>query len=597
MSEDHCVICADSLEWTGFGPCGHKEACSRCVARLRFVLEDKRCMYCQQPQDEVYFTRYMGDYTHRPADFAALEGRVRSGEVYKLAEVGGYFDDKEHFQYIKSLCSYTHPSLAAAGAAAPAFNALDPLKRRVQEQVKLHFCDLCLKGRKVRPQLQRARRVPSGAAGPPWRPRPAAVGGAGGPLAPALRARAATLVFISEQVLYSRRDLDRHNRTGDDAGPLAEAGFKGHPPCHFCKQRFYDSGELYNHMERSHEHCFICRRAHPGKYVYFRDYAELDAHFLSDHHPCPHPACIERRFVVFQGEAELKRHFAAEHGEEMRMSRAQRREALAVPVNLQFAPRAAGGGGGGGGRGRGRGGRGGEREEPEAQLPPERQGVVIGGGAGLARGGGGGMRHSRSETAMAAAVAASVETAGAEAIRRSAAEAQAQARAREQQQQQPQMGSVSFNAADFPAVSGGGGANAPGGGVALGTWVAASGAGPSTSGGVGGSLAAEDFPELPTMSRAQKQRQKQKSKAAATSLAARMATAAAPPRVVNRATPSAASAAAAGASGSGGASLHVSRSAGDLGAAARPLTPPGNDAGEGAAAADGFPALGSGADA
>jgi hypothetical protein len=41
----------------------------------------------------------------------------------------------------------------------------------------------------------------------------------------------------------------------------------------------------------------------------------------------------------------------------------------------------------------------------------------------------------------------------------------------------------------------------------------------------------------------------------------------------------------------------VSRSAGDLGAAARPLTPPGNDAGEGAAAADGFPALGSGADA
>jgi hypothetical protein len=94
----------------------------------------------------------------------------------------------------RSLCSYTHPSLAAAGAAAPAFNALDPLKRRVQEQVKLHFCDLCLKGRKVRPQLQRARRVPSGAAGPPWRPRPAAVGGAGGPLAPALRARAATLV-------------------------------------------------------------------------------------------------------------------------------------------------------------------------------------------------------------------------------------------------------------------------------------------------------------------------------------------------------------------------------------------------------------------
>lgn len=52
-------------------------------------------------------------------------------------------------------------------------------------------------------------------------------------------------MFISEQVLYSKRDLDRHNRTGDDAGPLAESGFKGHPPCHFCHTRFYDSNELY----------------------------------------------------------------------------------------------------------------------------------------------------------------------------------------------------------------------------------------------------------------------------------------------------------------------------------------------------------------
>jgi hypothetical protein len=50
---------------------------------------------------------------------------------------------------------------------------------------------------------------------------------------------------VSEQVLYSKADLDRHMRTGDDAGPLAEAGFKGHPLCRFCKKRFYDGDELY----------------------------------------------------------------------------------------------------------------------------------------------------------------------------------------------------------------------------------------------------------------------------------------------------------------------------------------------------------------
>ena len=36
---------------------------------------------------------------------------------------------------------------------------------------------------------------------------------------------------------------------------------------------------------------------------------------------------------------ELKRHFASEHGDELKMSRAQRREAFAVPVNLQYRGR------------------------------------------------------------------------------------------------------------------------------------------------------------------------------------------------------------------------------------------------------------------
>jgi hypothetical protein len=50
----------------------------------------------------------------------------------------------------RGLCSYTHPSLDKGSGALPAFASLDALKRRVTEQTKLHFCDLCLTGRKVR---------------------------------------------------------------------------------------------------------------------------------------------------------------------------------------------------------------------------------------------------------------------------------------------------------------------------------------------------------------------------------------------------------------------------------------------------------------
>lgn len=44
-----CCICADPLEWTAYGVCNHKETCSKCVARWRFVLKVRgsshECMF------------------------------------------------------------------------------------------------------------------------------------------------------------------------------------------------------------------------------------------------------------------------------------------------------------------------------------------------------------------------------------------------------------------------------------------------------------------------------------------------------------------------------------------------------------------------
>ena len=61
--EDCCAVCAEPLEWTAYGPCGHTEACSKCVMRLRFVMDDKRCVICQQINPCVLVTRFMGSYT------------------------------------------------------------------------------------------------------------------------------------------------------------------------------------------------------------------------------------------------------------------------------------------------------------------------------------------------------------------------------------------------------------------------------------------------------------------------------------------------------------------------------------------------------
>lgn len=56
-------------------------------------------------------------------------------------------------------------------------------------------------------------------------------------------------------------------------------------------------------------------------------------HFRHEHYLCGHPSCLEKKFVVFPSEQELKQHNAREHAGSM--SRAERRQALTIPINIQ----------------------------------------------------------------------------------------------------------------------------------------------------------------------------------------------------------------------------------------------------------------------
>ncbi|GLC59369.1 hypothetical protein PLESTB_001479000 [Pleodorina starrii] len=448
---------------------------------MRFVLKDRGCVFCRQDNAQVYFTRFMGDYTARlgPEDFDKLQARADRRELFTLPEINGYFDDEKHFQGIRALCGFTHPVLESGPAkAAPKFNNFNALKKHIESTLGQFFCDVCVKGRKV---------------------------------------------FLSEQLVYSKDALRRHQETGDESGPLAESGFKGHPPCKFCRTRFYDSNDLYRHMEGSHEHCFLCRRAAPDKYVYFRHY-KVD-HFTKDHHPCPHPTCLERKFVVFNTDYELKAHFAAEHGDEVKMSAAQRRQALTIPLQLQYRSRDD------------------EETEPGPSARLERAAIVIGGGHNIGsraarsgRGAAGGMHHSRSEPQIAQPTSTSGQDGPTE---------------------------LTFNAEDFPAPS----SSQQAGAGPLGRWAAFAGTQASA-----GNLSGEDFPALPTMSKNQRRRIKEQQR----TLAERLSAAAQPPRVLNRAGPGPAGggAAAAGASSGAGQVLPGSADFPALRAAAPQAAPP-----------------------
>ncbi|MBA0589819.1 hypothetical protein Gorai_018546, partial [Gossypium raimondii] len=162
------------------------------------------------------------------------------------------------------------------------FRNIEQLKGHLFHQHRLVMCSLCLEGRKV---------------------------------------------FICEQKLYTRAQLNQHINTGDsevDGTESERGGFMGHPMCEFCKSPFYDS--ILDNMN-------ITRTITTLR----QDDFYISIHFLRDHYLCEDETCLAEKFIVFQSEAELKRHNTIEHGG--RMSRAQRSAALQIPTSFRYRRR------------------------------------------------------------------------------------------------------------------------------------------------------------------------------------------------------------------------------------------------------------------
>lgn len=138
-------------------------------------------------------------------------------------------------------------------------------------------------------------------------------------------------VFTHEHELFTDKELERHMKKGDDnPGAVDQSGFKGHPLCGFCGQRFYGDDELYVHCREKHERCFICDRR-GGQPQYYIDYNALEAHFRKDHFLCPDRECLEKKFIVFGSEMDLKAHQLEEHGNSL--SKDVRRDARVVDMS------------------------------------------------------------------------------------------------------------------------------------------------------------------------------------------------------------------------------------------------------------------------
>ena len=206
-------------------------------------------------------------------------------------------------------------------------------------------------------------------------------------------------VFTHEHELFTQQELRKHEKFGDDnPGAVDQSGFKGHPECGFCRQRFYGDDELYAHCRDKHERCHICDRRDSGrKQQYYVDYNSLEQHFQKDHFACPDQECVEKKFVVFESQMDLKAHQLEAHPNGL--TKDARRDARRVDIST-FDYRAPHQPQGSRGGRRERGGRGGGRgRDPNSEPLPlssaqslrrdelayQRQMAVQNTGAGTAR--------------------------------------------------------------------------------------------------------------------------------------------------------------------------------------------------------------------
>lgn len=140
-------------------------------------------------------------------------------------------------------------------------------------------------------------------------------------------------VFTHEHELFTPAELKNHEKFGDDnPGAIDQSGFKGHPECGFCRQRFYGDDELYAHCRDKHEKCHICDRRNQGRQQqYFLNYDALEVHFKKDHFSCPDQECLDKKFVVFDSEMDVKAHQLEAHPNGL--SKDARRDARRVDMS------------------------------------------------------------------------------------------------------------------------------------------------------------------------------------------------------------------------------------------------------------------------
>jgi len=253
LDTDTCILCVNKLHTAALGECGHKAVCYFCVLRLRWVMGRTACSICKVDSGTVYVT---SDLSANYEDFPR-EGKPL---IRDYSDQNVLFEDKSTYEYMVRMRSYC---CLVKGCNKQMFDK-KALEGHMKTQHNRILCHICFKNRPV---------------------------------------------FIGEQFIYSNQTFNDHIKYGEYYSDLM---IKPHPCCSFCNENFYTEEPLLDHLSKCHMSCHLC--GEKAKYVYYKDYMDLETHFQKSHYLCANEQCKTKCFVVFGTLEELHLHNHKEHG-------------------------------------------------------------------------------------------------------------------------------------------------------------------------------------------------------------------------------------------------------------------------------------------
>ncbi|KAL9645650.1 hypothetical protein ABK040_003383 [Willaertia magna] len=254
-----CVICCeDRPVRTIYEGCNHTDVCHRCALRLRVLNNDDKCCICKTTSETVILTR------NEPKNYKDYnKDNLIYDPTWKF-----YTEDQDILNEIISLRAI-ECKICKKQNQPHQFEDEVKLNQHMKHSHDLQYCNLCLKNRKV---------------------------------------------FLEEQKLYNHGQLMKHLKHGEE-DPI-HGKIEGHPLCKFCNIRFYCDDDIFQHMYKNHERCFICEK-HGIQFEFYRNYKHLEEHFEAKHYLCPYTECREKGFIVFENELDLIAHKNKVHSDKM----------------------------------------------------------------------------------------------------------------------------------------------------------------------------------------------------------------------------------------------------------------------------------------